>query len=137
MELPAGTLVLYPSALLLHFNVNIDGKYPPHDEFYLLTFLLDVLKVTSDGSHPTPENVRPLNETNSPKGGRGSMVWFTQATMLMSAQLPTATKREADEMERKLQEQYPSKIPHFSTSFDVAQALADNFFPVNAWPNTQ
>ncbi|KAI0089958.1 hypothetical protein BDY19DRAFT_992900 [Irpex rosettiformis] len=121
MEIPAGTLVFYPSALLLHFNVNID----------------DVLRVTEDGKYPTPENVRPLNQSNGPKGGRGSMVWFTQATMLMSAGLPTATKREADELERMMQKEFPSDVPHFSSNFDVAQALADNFFPVNTWPNSQ
>lgn len=26
MQIPAGCIVIYPSALLLHFNVNIDGK---------------------------------------------------------------------------------------------------------------
>ena len=25
LQIPAGTLVVYPSALFLHFNVNIDG----------------------------------------------------------------------------------------------------------------
>ncbi|KAI0083089.1 hypothetical protein BDY19DRAFT_998859 [Irpex rosettiformis] len=113
MEIPAGTLVFYPSALLLHFNVDIN----------------EVLKVTEDGSHPTPESARPFKENNSSRGGRGSMVWFTQASMLMSARLPTATKREAEELEKELQKQYPSKVPHFSTTFDVAQALADDLFP--------
>ena len=65
------------------------------------------------------------------------MVWFTQATMLMSANLPTATKHEAEELEKELQRQCPSKVPHLCTHFDVAQALDDNLFPVNTCPCTQ
>lgn len=64
------------------------------------------------------------------------MVWFTQATMLMSAVLPTATKREAEELEKKMLAESSSEVPHFSCTFDVAQALADNFFPVTTWPNS-
>ena len=65
------------------------------------------------------------------------MVWFTQATMLMSAQLPTATKRQAEELEKELRAKYPGEVPQFSTNFDVAQALEDNLFPINALPSTQ
>ena len=65
------------------------------------------------------------------------MVWFTQATMLMSASLPTATKREAEELEKELQRQCPSKVPYLHIDFDVAQALDANLFPVNTCPSTQ
>ncbi|KAJ7650505.1 hypothetical protein FB45DRAFT_715501, partial [Roridomyces roridus] len=65
IQLPAWVLHLYPSALFYHFNVDVD----------------DVKFVTTAGEvvHPTQANSTPLHEDTD--CGRGSMVFFNQATM--------------------------------------------------------
>ncbi|KAJ7796696.1 hypothetical protein B0H13DRAFT_2508607 [Mycena leptocephala] len=66
LELPAWVLAAYPSALFFHFNMDV---HPP-----------DVKWVTVDGNErPTPENSQPLEAGEG--DGRGSMVFFNQATM--------------------------------------------------------
>ncbi|KAJ7712471.1 hypothetical protein B0H14DRAFT_3637846, partial [Mycena olivaceomarginata] len=66
LELPAWVFAAYPSALFFHFNMDV---HPP-----------DVKWVTVDGNEcPTPENSQPLEAGDG--DGRGSMVFFNQATM--------------------------------------------------------
>ncbi|KAI0768350.1 hypothetical protein BC629DRAFT_1535869 [Irpex lacteus] len=114
MQVPAGVFVLYPSALFLHFNVHIE----------------DVLVYTKDGSPPTRENAIPLRESNTENGGRGSMVWFTQASMLVSAELPTDSIKQAN----NLNKQQKSGEPLIPTTFNAVKALEDGFFPCNTQP---
>ncbi|KAJ7068231.1 hypothetical protein C8F01DRAFT_599144 [Mycena amicta] len=64
VQLPAWTVAMYPSALFYHFNINVDK----------------IQFVTTDGNvRPTPENSRPIVAGDDE--GRGSMVFFNQATM--------------------------------------------------------
>jgi hypothetical protein len=52
---------------------------------------------TEDGSVPTKETARPLgvNEAAWTRGdGRGSMVWFNQASMFQTAELGIPTVKE-------------------------------------------
>jgi hypothetical protein len=52
---------------------------------------------TDDGSVPTKETARPLevNEAAWTRGdGRGSMVWFNQASMFQTAELKMPTVKE-------------------------------------------
>lgn len=55
---------------------------------------LDIQFVTADGQqHPTPENSRPLQEGD--ECGRGSLVFFNQATMYQSSEMDCSTVQEA------------------------------------------
>ncbi|KAK1219073.1 hypothetical protein PQX77_018222 [Marasmius sp. AFHP31] len=86
-ELPPGVFLIYPSSLFLHFNMDVKN--------------LDFV-VTEDGSIPTRDNSRPLcccgesgddihgSDWNTAKG-RGSMVWFNQATMFQTSELGEET----------------------------------------------
>lgn len=129
MQVPAGVFVLYPSALFLHFNVHIEGESLGR---YIFLFLMvaDVLVYTKDGSPPTRENAIPLRESNTENGGRGSMVWFTQASMLVSAELPTDSIKQAN----NLNKQQKSGEPLIPTTFNAVKALEDGFFPCNTQP---
>ncbi|KAK7030912.1 hypothetical protein VNI00_013858 [Paramarasmius palmivorus] len=91
LELPPGVFVIYPSSLFLHFNVDIEQ--------------LDF--VVTDGERPTQDNARPLCECRNPDAahgsswqtaeGRGSIVWFNQATMFQTAELGYDTVKAAKE----------------------------------------
>lgn len=85
----------------------------------LIGFHTDLRLVTTEGDYPNPNNTAPLGQDNDLDGGRGSMVWFTQATMLMSAELPCHTKKEAD------------KRKDMDTTFHFNDAVARGAFPVN------
>ncbi|KAJ7186931.1 hypothetical protein C8R46DRAFT_1206918 [Mycena filopes] len=64
IELPPWVLAMYPSALLYHFNIDID----------------QIQFVMTDGNvRPTPENSRPI--VAGDEHGRGSFVFFNQSTM--------------------------------------------------------
>ncbi|KAJ7144662.1 hypothetical protein C8R44DRAFT_760252 [Mycena epipterygia] len=64
IQLPAWTAALYPSAILFHFNVDVD----------------EIEFVTVDGTaRPTRENSRPIVEGD--ECGRGSLVFFNESTM--------------------------------------------------------
>ncbi|KAL0569648.1 hypothetical protein V5O48_012310 [Marasmius crinis-equi] len=90
LELPMGVFVLYPSSLFLHFNVDVAN----------LNF------VVTDGERPTKENSKPLNclcgnpeadhgEAWERAQGRGSMVWFNQASMFQTTELGYNTVAQA------------------------------------------
>ncbi|KAA1471025.1 hypothetical protein DENSPDRAFT_849962 [Dentipellis sp. KUC8613] len=66
IQVPPGVFVAYPSSLFLHFNF---------DRFLIVT--------TPDGQLPTPETVEYLDG----RDGRRSSVWFTQATLVQTAEL--------------------------------------------------
>lgn len=73
--------------------------------------------------------------TRDPLGtGRGSMVWFTQASMMMSAQLPTDTMAEAKRQLKEFKKSHPDQPPPFSISVDVEGRLKDGVFPINSGP---
>jgi hypothetical protein len=86
IELPPWTLLLYPSSLLYHFNIDIDGmssellfkvRYSPA--------VSDIKFVNTIGDeYPTPANSRPMQEGD--EEGRGSLVYFNQATMYQSSE---------------------------------------------------
>jgi hypothetical protein len=81
IELPPWVVFLYPSSLLYHFNVDVEGKPPKLEAKNLLNLFpsTDFKFVLTDGERPTPENCRPLG--GSGDEGRGSLVYFNQATM--------------------------------------------------------
>ncbi|KDR72454.1 hypothetical protein GALMADRAFT_143286 [Galerina marginata CBS 339.88] len=80
IQLPPWVMVAYPSSLLYHFNIDIcDFKF-----------------VTTEGNErPTPENSTPLSEGDDQ--GRGSLVYFNQATMYQSSETNHPTLMEAME----------------------------------------
>ncbi|KAJ6530695.1 hypothetical protein B0H19DRAFT_1384612 [Mycena capillaripes] len=64
IQLPPWTAALYPSAILYHFNVDVD----------------EIEFVTVDGTaRPTRENSRPIVDGDD--CGRGSLVFFNESTM--------------------------------------------------------
>ncbi|RPD70722.1 hypothetical protein L226DRAFT_224805 [Lentinus tigrinus ALCF2SS1-7] len=73
IELPVGVLILYPSSLFLHFNVNMSAL---------------PIVTTADGQLPTPQNSTPLESVV----GRGSIVLFNQASMFQLAELGCSVK---------------------------------------------
>ncbi|KAK7037413.1 hypothetical protein VNI00_011163 [Paramarasmius palmivorus] len=91
LELPPGVFVIYPSSLFLHFNVDLSQ--------------LEV--VVTQGEAPTKENSRPvhcscgsINESTHGQAwknadGRGSMVWFNQASLFQTAELGYNTVKAA------------------------------------------
>ncbi|KAL0058436.1 hypothetical protein AAF712_014897 [Marasmius tenuissimus] len=112
LELPAGVFLLYPSSLFLHFNIDIANLK---------------IVVTEDQSRPTPENSKPLDcLCGKPKDahdddwrdskGRGSMVWFNQATMFQTTELGFETVQQAKDARAK-------------ATCDVGQWMGENIFP--------
>ncbi|KAJ7259112.1 hypothetical protein B0H12DRAFT_1232098 [Mycena haematopus] len=80
VELPPWTILIYPSALFYHFNIDV------HD----LKF------VTTDGLvRPTPANSRPIVDGDDQ--GRGSFVIFNQSTMRTGPATGFDTLKEAKE----------------------------------------
>ncbi|TFK67546.1 hypothetical protein BDN72DRAFT_842893 [Pluteus cervinus] len=77
VELRPWKVVLYPSSLMYHFNVDID----------------EIHVVTTDGSLPTHANSTPIVEDRA--CGRGSVVFFNQATMFQSSETDSSTLEEA------------------------------------------
>ncbi|KAL0568764.1 hypothetical protein V5O48_013215 [Marasmius crinis-equi] len=87
-ELPPGVFLLYPSSLFLHFNIDVAN--------------LDFV-VTKDGKTPTRSESEPLcascpnfdpeqhGDDWKKANGRGSMVWFNQATMFQTSELDEET----------------------------------------------
>lgn len=78
--MPPWTMAIYPSSLFYHFNVDVKGELHWWLIDRLLNPQLDIQFVTTDSdAQPTPENTRPVKEGD--REGRGSMVFFNQATM--------------------------------------------------------
>ena len=91
--------------------------------------MIDVLCVTNDGSVPTKETALPFIPSNNENGGRASIVWFTQASIMQSAELPTNTVSEANELNRNAKKTGAAQIP---TSYDAHKAMQDGAFPFNS-----
>ncbi|KAG6371709.1 hypothetical protein JVT61DRAFT_9053 [Boletus reticuloceps] len=78
LELPVGVALFYPSALFYHFNIDIaDLEIICAKEFPDITKRNEYPKWCSDAE------------------GRGSLVWFNQASMIQSAHLDHLTVDEA------------------------------------------
>ncbi|KAA1467110.1 hypothetical protein DENSPDRAFT_847331 [Dentipellis sp. KUC8613] len=94
IELPPWVILLYPSSLFYHFN-NADIKFV----------------VTTDGQPPREDrsNCEPLDAD-----GRGSIVWFSMATMYQSAETGFATLKQA-------------KAAGLSTAADLPHTLKEAF----------
>lgn len=93
IQLPAWTAALYPSALLFHFNVDVDGWlfFFPFDLSDLST---EIGFVTVDGTaRPTRENSRPI--VDGDECGRGSLVFFNESTMRHGPSTGFNTLKEA------------------------------------------
>ncbi|KAJ3767855.1 hypothetical protein FB446DRAFT_707476 [Lentinula raphanica] len=94
VELPPGIFIIYPSSLFLHFNVDL-ANLP--------------IVTTPTGEQPTHENSRPLyfcpcsshEEDNAwhEAEGRGSMVWFNQASMIQTSELGVSTIKLAKQLD--------------------------------------
>lgn len=116
VELPIGVLFYYPSALFLHFNIDIEGKYEfiiYHSTSYSSDPLeLDRFLFTTDNDKPpTPETARPLHGVK----GRGSIVLFNQASIFQLAELGY-TIHEGEENGRATDsnnDSYVSQMPVF------------------------
>ncbi|KAL1697720.1 hypothetical protein EV121DRAFT_274905, partial [Schizophyllum commune] len=88
VELPPGVFMAYPSSLFYHWNVDVCDL----DKAQFVT--------TTDGRPPNQEqqNFEPLSEEEQAwnrADGRGSMVWFNQATLFQSAELGVSTIKKA------------------------------------------
>ncbi|KAF8891504.1 hypothetical protein CPB84DRAFT_1848987 [Gymnopilus junonius] len=77
VELPPWVVFLYPSSLLYHFNIDVE----------------DIRFVLTDGEKPTPENSTPLGGEGDE--GRGSLVFFNQASMYHGSEMGFNTLTEA------------------------------------------
>ncbi|EDR02732.1 uncharacterized protein LACBIDRAFT_332267 [Laccaria bicolor S238N-H82] len=78
IELPPWVLAAYPSSLLFHFNIDLT-------DFEFVT--------APEGEQPTRQNSEPLVEGD--EQGRGSLVYFNEATMYQSSETNCATLTEA------------------------------------------
>ncbi|KIJ45463.1 hypothetical protein M422DRAFT_46541 [Sphaerobolus stellatus SS14] len=76
IELPPWVMFIYPSSPFFHFNIDIQ----------------DIKFVITNGDRPTPANSEPMNEDEH---GRGSLVFFNQATMFQSSETGKGTLVEA------------------------------------------
>lgn len=90
---------------------------------------------TPDGSRPTRQSAIPLGSQNTLDGGRGSIVWFTQATMLMTAETGVRTMKEAKAKEKKMQQEKPRAEPYVQTTYDREAAIQEGIFPTHL-PNS-
>lgn len=95
IELPAGVFLYYPSAIFFHFNIDLSGIpsilcETPSTANVLHIDLQDYIVVTN-GEQPTPQNSTPLGHGE----GRGSCVFFSQASMFQTAELGVPTVAEA------------------------------------------
>ncbi|KAF9474801.1 hypothetical protein BDN70DRAFT_898677 [Pholiota conissans] len=78
IQLHLWTAAVYPSSLFYHFNIDIH----------------DIKFVTTEGEErPTPQNSTPIGEGDDK--GRGSLVYFNQASMYQSSETGCSTLKEA------------------------------------------
>ena len=109
VELPPGVFMAYPSSLFYHWNVDVCGKPSDLPSFFCRGLqtnarFTDLDKAqfvtTTDGRPPNQEqqNFEPLSEEEQAwnrADGRGSLVWFNQATLFQSAELGVSTIKKA------------------------------------------
>ena len=56
------------------------------------------------------------------------MVWFSQASMIQTAEMPFATVKEVKEKEKEAQRKHKRPEPYYLATFDVASNIS-TFFP--------
>ncbi|KAI4521716.1 hypothetical protein K525DRAFT_269594 [Schizophyllum commune Loenen D] len=102
IELPPGVMLAYPSSLFFHWNVDVCDL----DKAEIV--------VTEDGQKPDLEkgNTKPLtdHEKWDKAHGRGSMVWFNQATLFQSAELGVKTIKAATARRMNATSDYRSMV---------------------------
>jgi len=127
LQVPPGVFVQYPSALLHHFNVDITGKFaqlPTVPPPLTLTCTDFNWVTTLGGELPTKDNSEPLCCPEDGGRGRGSMVWYSQATMFQSSELGAQTVK-------KFMEQHGETSGTSSAAHCNANEMVQNgFFPV-------
>jgi hypothetical protein len=111
VKLPLWVVVIYPSLLFYHFNIDVTGESLGYWKSSPLIGL-DIKFVTTEGLEcPTPENSKPLQAGDDE--GRGSLVYFNEATMYQSQKqtLPpskrpkrrgTQARRTTEKMSKRL-----------------------------------
>lgn len=131
LELPPGVLVLFPSALILHWNIDIQGW------FYIINILaaLYLLKVdleivsTINNEKPTRTNTTSLSYDNDEEGGRASVVWFTQASMLQASELELGSVNAMNTAEKEAQRRFPRTKPYYISTDDALGRITTGHFP--------
>ena len=115
IELPIGTFLMYPSSLFIHFNVSPKGKVLQSNSspFSKQCHHSD-LKILAV---PIGQNPDPQEQESWDSNERGSIVWFTQASMITYAELGTHTVAEAQK------QRPPPPMPSFSN------ITKDGFYP--------
>lgn len=106
VELPPGVVAIYPSSLFFHFNIDIAGEWAPTPFVGEQSFtgLLDItFHRTTSATPPTRETALPLNRKGG--SGRGSIVFFNQATMFQSSELGYGTPEGETEVREKTDEE--------------------------------
>lgn len=103
---------MFPSALFLHFNIDIKGELSSFISFHNLIHTSDVQFVKTNGELPKMGNHEPLDGSN----GRGSCVWFNQASMFQYSELGGMTVKEA-------------AAANLPTSCDAKALLEQGYFP--------
>ncbi|KAI1783757.1 hypothetical protein LXA43DRAFT_1102131 [Ganoderma leucocontextum] len=99
IQLPIGVVFYYPSALFIHFNINIFDFH-----HYVFT--------TKTGEPPTAETSLPIHGVK----GRGSIVFFNQASLFQYAELgsPVAEAAERGMPTAANNEPYMTTMPMFT-----------------------
>lgn len=95
IELPPWVMLAYPSSLLHHFNVDFMGKARTlgFKRYPKLASYPDFQFVSVEGDErPTRANSTPLQDSGD---GRGSFVFFNQASMYQSSETGYNTLKEA------------------------------------------
>ncbi|KAF5322157.1 hypothetical protein D9619_002095 [Psilocybe cf. subviscida] len=93
IELPPWVVLIYPSSLLHHYNVDV----------------LDFKFVTVDGTEwPTPENSTPIVDTDG--RGRGTFVYFNQSSMYQSAETDSDTLADATRAQKETTVSYSESV---------------------------
>ncbi|KAF5387426.1 hypothetical protein D9757_007795 [Collybiopsis confluens] len=117
IQLPAGILLAYPSAIFYHYNID----------------LADIeIVVTANGEPPTPENSKPVYQEGQEEI-RGSMVWFNQATMFSSSELNIQTLKSVQEADKARfaaakEQGLPPPVPT-NLAYNYVKALEQGIFP--------
>jgi hypothetical protein len=94
IEMPPWTLILYPSSLFTHFNVDVHGKLHCLFALDMIDWLTDLgLVCTDHGQPPTPTNCWQV--VPGDPCGRGSIVFYNQAAMFHGPETGFDTLGEA------------------------------------------
>ncbi|KAJ3564788.1 hypothetical protein NP233_g8060 [Leucocoprinus birnbaumii] len=92
IELPPWVVLLYPSSLLYHFNIDVHGGSSTTTRLLPADSMPDFSFVTTDGEEPDLSRSDVLEQGDF---GRGSMVWFNQASIFQAAETGFSTLKEA------------------------------------------